>query len=143
MRHERIKQTVLKLYKRYGTRNPFVLAECMGILVKKEKLGTLDGYYTKKYRIKQIHINESLSENELAFTCAHELGHALLHPDANTPFLTKHSYLSIDKYEIEANKFAIELLVPDEAFLEYQDCTVDQMARSLGYHKKLIELKLQ
>lgn len=95
----------------------------------------------KKYRIKIIHINSSLSESEQRFACAHELGHALLHPDANTPFLTKYTYLSVDKYEIEANKFALELLVPDELLLEYQDCTIDQVARATGYQKNLIELR--
>lgn len=143
MRQERIKQTVLKLLKRYGTQDPFILADYMGILVSKEDLGTLSGYYTKKYRIKHIHVNASLTETELVFACAHELGHAILHPDANTPFLTKHTYLSIDKYEIEANKFAIELLLSDDTLLEYQNCTIEQVVRSLGYHKKLIELKLR
>ena len=63
--------------------------------------------------------NTDLSESEQRFSCAHELGHALLHPDANTPFLTKYTYLSVDKYEIEANKFALKLLIPDELLFEY------------------------
>lgn len=84
-----------------------------------------------------------MSESEQCFACAHELGHALLHPDANTPFLTKYTYLSVDKYEIEANKFALELLVPDELLLEYQDCTIDQVSRAIGYQRNLIELRMK
>jgi len=57
--------------------------------------------------------------------------------------LTKYTYLSVDKYEIEANKFALELLVPDELLLEYQDCTIDQVARATGYQKNLIELRMK
>lgn len=141
MNSDRIKSIVRRLSRKHNTRDPFILADAFGILTVTEPLGALNGYYTKKYRIKTIHINSSLSESEQRFACAHELGHALLHPDANTPFLTKYTYLSVDKYEIEANKFALELLVPDELLLEYQDCTIDQVARATGYQKNLIELR--
>lgn len=141
MNSDRIKSIVRRLSRKHNTRDPFILADAFGILTVTEPLGALNGYYTKKYRIKIIHINSSLSESEQRFACAHELGHALLHPDANTPFLTKYTYLSVDKYEIEANKFALELLVPDELLLEYQDCTIDQVARATGYQKNLIELR--
>lgn len=143
MNSDRIKSIVRRLSRKHNTRDPFILADAFGILTVTEPLGALNGYYTKKYRIKIIHINSSLSESEQRFACAHELGHALLHPDANTPFLTKYTYLSVDKYEIEANKFALELLVPDELLLEYQDCTIDQVARATGYQKNLIELRMK
>lgn len=141
MNSDRIKNIVHRLFRKHNTRDPFILADALGILTIVEPLGALNGYYTKKYRIKIIHIN--ISESEQRFACAHELGHALLHPDANTPFLTKYTYLSVDKYEIEANKFALELLVPDELLLEYQDCTIDQVARATGYQKNLIELRMK
>ena len=118
----------------------------MGILLTFEPLGTLNGYYTKKYRIKHIHINERLSEPEQRFACAHELGHALLHPDSNTPFLTQNTYLSVDKLESEANKFAVEFLIPDDILCEYvydYGYTAEQIARILGYQKELIELRLK
>lgn len=143
MNSDRIKSIVRRLSRKHNTRDPFILADALGILTVTEPLGALNGYYTKKYRIKIIHINSSLSKSEQRFACAHELGHALLHPDANTPFLTKYTYLSVDKYEIEANKFALELLVPDELLLEYQDCTIDQVARATGYQKNFIELRMK
>ena len=70
-------------------------------------------------------------------------GQALLHPDANTPVLTKYTYLSVDKYEIEANKFALKLLIPDELLFEYQDCTINQVARTIGYQKNFIALRMK
>lgn len=88
MNSDRIKSIVRRLSRKHNTRDPFILADALGILTVTEPLGALNGYYTKKYRIKIIHINNSLSESEQRFACAHELGHALLHPDANTPFLT-------------------------------------------------------
>lgn len=146
MNSERIKHTVTALCRRYNSRDPFLIATDMGILLTFEPLGTLNGYYTKKYRIKHIHINERLSEPEQRFACAHELGHALLHPDSNTPFLTQNTYLSVDKLESEANKFAVEFLIPDDILCEYvydYGYTAEQIARILGYQKELIELRLK
>ena len=50
------------------------------------------------------------------------------------------------KTEIEANKFAVEFLIPDELLTEYfryQEYSIEQMARFLGYQKELIELRLK
>lgn len=76
-------------------------------------------------------------------TCAHELGHSILHQSANTPFLKSFTYLPVDKMEIEANKFAIELLLSDDMILDFQDYTLEQIARFTGYCKELIELKFK
>ena len=78
-----IKKRIAYLKKKYCTSNPFKLADILGILVIKEDLGNIEGYYNKQLRQKQIHINCNLSEKDMLFTCAHELGHALLHPDSN------------------------------------------------------------
>ena len=48
--------------------------------------------------------------------CAHELGHAVLHTHANTPFLRKNTFFSVDKLEIEANTFAALLLIDKRPF---------------------------
>ena len=77
------------------------------------------------------------------FTCAHELGHAVLHPDASTPFLKAKTFLSIDKMEIEANTFAVNLLISDQKISENSRLTADQLSRLLGYKKELIELRLK
>ncbi|WP_418534933.1 ImmA/IrrE family metallo-endopeptidase [Gallintestinimicrobium sp.] len=80
----------------------------------------------------------SLSESEQRFACTHELGHVPLHPDANTPFLTKYTYLSVDKYEIEANKFALELLIPDELLSHLKPIDTDYLYRSQEWLCKYI-----
>lgn len=77
------------------------------------------------------------------FTCAHELGHAILHPDASTPFLRSKTLLSVDKMEIEANTFAVELLIPNELIEENNNLTSEQLSRLLGYEQSLIELRLK
>ena len=146
MNSELIKHKVESLCRKYNSRDPFLIANDMGILLTFEPLGALNGYYTKKYRIKHIHINERLSRQEQHFTCAHELGHAILHPDSNTPFLTKNTSLSVKKLEAEANKFAVEFLIPDDILCEYvydYGYTTEQIARILGYQKDLIDLRLK
>jgi len=86
-----ILQTIKSLCSKAGTRDPFTIAEYLHIIVLQENLGSIRGYYNVVSRQKFIHINENLSDEEQCFTCAHELGHALLHPKANTPFLRENT----------------------------------------------------
>lgn len=135
-----IRKKTRSLKKKYGTNNPFDIAQHLGIKVIFEPLGSISGYYNKQLRMKQIHINHDLSEHDQLFTCAHELGHAIMHPDANA---RKRTGLLISKMEIEANKFATELLIDDEVFLEFQEFTTNQIALALGYSEELIRLRLK
>lgn len=138
-----IKDTVLYLIQKYNTSNPFELADALKIAVFYEDLGTINGYYNNPVRMKQIHINSSLNHHDAKYTCAHELGHAIMHPNASTPFLRSKTLLSVDKLEAEANTFAVNLLIPDETIAENQNYTIEQLSRLLGYHQSLIELRLK
>lgn len=136
--------TYLKRY--YKTENPFDIIRAKKILLLSEELGLIRGYYNLVLRQKQIHINCNLEGLQRTFTVTHELGHAIRHPKSNTPFLLANTYQSVDRLEIEANKFAVEFLISDDILLEclrYQDYTIEQTARILGYHKELIELRLK
>lgn len=138
-----IQNVISCLIKKYKTNNPFKIADMLNISIFYEELGTINGYYNKPLRMKQIHINDALSENMKKFTCAHELGHALLHPDVSTPFLRSQTLLSVNKMEIEANTFAVKLLIPDDIIRENRDLTTQQLSRLLGYEQALIELRLK
>ncbi|MBN6885366.1 Zn-dependent peptidase ImmA (M78 family) [Cytobacillus horneckiae] len=107
---------VQKLTKRFNTNCPFKLAEALGIHILFEDLGSTLGYYNQHFRIKIIHINQNESEQKQEFICAHELGHAILHPQANTPFLKRYTLYSTDKMELEANLFAVGLLFSNEKY---------------------------
>ncbi|MER2048187.1 MAG: ImmA/IrrE family metallo-endopeptidase [Solibacillus sp.] len=139
-----IKKVVKELIKKHGSSNPFKLANLLGIVVVFEPLGSIYGYYSRSHRTKVIHINENLPFNKQFSTCAHELGHAILHPEENTAFLKKHTLLSTDKIEIEANTFAIELLLPDELFLEQYDSnfTIYDAIETNGIPIELLALKI-
>lgn len=105
---------IKKLVKTYGTRDPFRLAEKIGVIVLEEDLGHIYGYYNREVRIKTIHINSRMSEEDRLLTCAHELGHSILHSSENTPMLSKASIVSELKIEKEANYFATRLLIDQE-----------------------------
>ena len=75
------------------------------------------------------------------FVCAHELAHSILHADLNVPKLTRYTMFSRDKFERQANAFAVELLLPDELLREYPDCSIYQLAASYGVPQDFVELK--
>lgn len=141
-----IRGEVAYLKRYYKTENPFDIIRAKNILLLSEELGLVRGYYNLVLRQKQIHINCNLEGVQRQFTATHELGHAVIHPKSNTPFLLANTYQSVDKMEIEANKFAVEFLISDDTlyeYLKYQECTIEQTAQILGYHKELIELRLK
>lgn len=139
-----IKQFVRSLAAENGTFNPFEIAENKGIIIQMEPLGTIRGYYSKALRTKFIHINCDLDEYQQKFTCAHELGHALLHPDLSTPFLRESTLFSVDKLEVEANRFAACLCYPPNLLAEeYEGCTTAQIAEILNLPLPLIEYTLK
>lgn len=116
----RIKKTALRLVRKYKTRCPFQISEHKNIPVIKEPLGSIYGYTHTYKRIPIIHINSDLDRPMQRFVCAHELGHIILHPTVNTPFMKAQTLFSIDKFEKEANIFAVELLMPDDAVREHE-----------------------
>lgn len=135
------KKIATKLIKKFHTNCPFHLARVMGVVILFERLGNTLGYFNQYKRIKIIHINQDLSEAEQLFTCAHELGHSILHPAVNTPFLKRNTLFSISKIEKEANEFAVELLMPDALLCDQQDISIHQTAAACGVPSELIYLK--
>lgn len=138
-----IKEYALKIAEKHETTNPFEIARRKNIIVLFEDLGNTLGFYNTYKRFKFIHINNQIDGNTQRFVCAHELGHALLHPKANTPFLRNKTFFSVDRLEIEANTFAIELLLPDEMISEYQDTnlSIQEIAEIYGIPESFARLK--
>lgn len=136
-----IKKAVESLCCRFDTREPFILAKQKGIIIRYEPLGAIRGFYNKCYRQKFIHINNELPEHHRRMVCGHELGHALMHADANTPFLREYTLFSVSKLENEANQFMVHLLYPDIIFREYINFTIPQVAQLLGLDEDLVKYK--
>lgn len=137
---------VEELKKKYGTNDPFELAKYLNIIVLYEELGEIKGYYNKYVRQKFIHLNTNLNEYERSFTCGHELGHAVMHPNSNTPFLRENTLFSVERLEIDANQFSVDLIIDTDKIkelLEERFYTIEQVSNYFGIDKKIIEYKIK
>jgi len=140
-----IYKTVNRLSRKFYTQDPFEIAQSLNIIILFESLKGIRGYYSSLKRIKFIHINQELDEYSQKFTCAHELGHAVLHPTSNTPFLRETILFSINKMETEANRFAISLLYMDdevEELTKIYQYTTSQIVRLWGVPESLAEYRV-
>lgn len=138
-----IKSNVNQLVEKYYTNDPFKIAKYLGIQIVFELLGNALGYYSKHFRVPIIHINQNADRQSQFFIAAHELGHAVQHPDTNTSFLKIHTLFSTEKIEVEANTFAVELLLPDDLFLENNESsfTIYDAVKEKGVPIELLSLK--
>ena len=137
-----IKRQVSQLVRKYQTRDPFEMIKGMNVILVHYPLEGVRGFYQYFQRNNIIYLDERLSETEQRFVLAHELGHMFLHKKANAIFMDTRTQLNTDNFELEANLFAMELLLPDSFLDEYRDFTIDQISRMTGYHKRLIELRI-
>ena len=135
----RIKKTIRQLVRKYKTNCPYELAAGKQIIVRFEPLGEIYGFFHTYRRIPFITINRELDEPMRRFVCAHELGHAILHPRLNTPFLRANTLFSVDRIEREANEFAAELLIPDEVLHEHR--TLQEAAAACHVPEEIAKLK--
>lgn len=137
-----IKKIVSYYKRKTGTSDPFAIADQLGILYQLCNL-QFEGCYMFLKNHRYIFINKNLSEHEKRLVMAHELGHAILHRKENCYFIRNKTLLLNSKKEIEANKFAMELLLSDSFLEEYGEFTVEQISRMTGYEQKLIQLKIE
>ena len=138
-----IKARVDKLVRKYKTRDPFEMIKGMNVILVLYPLEGVRGFYQYFQRNNIIYIDETLSEHDKSFVLAHELGHMMLHKKSNAIFMDTRTQFKTSRYETEADKFAVELLIPDDSLHEYDECTVSQISMIYGYHKRLIELRLK
>lgn len=137
-----IKQLIHNLDKKYKTLDPYELAEAMGIIIHRMELGNTRGFCYTSRRIKQIILNNNLPEWTERFVLAHEIGHLVMHPKHSAPFLQS-TFFSMDKFEIEANKFATELIIPDDELMDMYEYTVDELSALYGLPREIIELRFR
>lgn len=110
-----------KLTREYKTRDPFEICAALGIRVRYMDLGTgIKAYYYYKSRIRNIVLNNRVSELIQRILAAHELGHDRLHRDMAMlrGFQEIALFDSVNKAEYEANLFAAEFLIDDDELLD-------------------------
>lgn len=107
-----VPSAVAKLSKLHSSHDPFKIANDLDIQILTNDFGDdVFGFYNKVSRIKFIHLNSRLTEDETRFVCAHELIHAVFHPNENTPQLSRINLNSTSKIEAQANCGATCLLI--------------------------------
>ena len=129
----------------YSTRDPFSIAEAEGVRVCFYDLGSLNGMYTVLGGVSFIAISSALAKSEARLVCAHELGHHFLHKSLaeNTALADSALFAGGGRLEYEANVFAAELLVSDDALCEAVKICPDIAcaASELDVHPEIIAVK--
>lgn len=138
-----IKKKADELARRFQTRNPFEIIRGLNVILVFAPLIGTRAFYQYFQRNNIIYIDENLSHHEQMFECAHEMGHMFLHKKANSIFMDTRTGFITNRYEKEADTFAMDLLVGDNILAEYQEYSMEQLSRLLGYEQRLIELRLK
>ena len=148
MSAEHLSKVGSNLVKRFDTRDPFRIAQELGIEVLFcDNLSHLKGMYRVIKRNRFIFINKDLSPQKQRIVCAHELGHDQLHRhlakgNALQEFML---YDMTTKPEYEANIVAAEILLDTDEILEYiyqYGYTSEQIARAMHTDINLVALKI-
>ena len=129
---------VKSLYRKYGTANPFLIAQGLKIKVLTVPLEGVRGYYHYFRRNHFIYLADSLEEPQRTFICAHELGHYFLHSRINTVIMDRYTFCPKNKFENEANGFAVALLTYDLDSFEYEDLPRDRILLRLGVPLEIV-----
>ena len=133
--------------------DPVSLAESYGIEVSATPLLDVDGKIEKvsddKYKITY---NSSTHKNRQRFTVAHELGHFLLKhlDDSNKMLRDPRKNFSSENYdlkEVEANKMAASILMPQETLehliYDLGHTDLDELATILGVSTVALHYRLK
>ena len=137
-----------ELKSKYETDDPFEIADNMKITVSFSDLPeSVRGFYFRVGKYKIICINNELDYDERKVTCAHELGHAVLHDDMNVVFMTQNTNMAIEKYEREADYFCACLLIGKSDFRKLcegrEQLTVSQISAITHLPERIVMLRLE
>ena len=146
----KLKRMAESLVRKYKTRNPFDIAQALGYEVVYAPLKGVRGFYQQLKRCTIIYIADDLPYWDAAFVCAHEIGHVLLHRGCNRIFMDTQAFFKVNTYEIEADKFALNLTWSDDDVVCFFWLPVESFADAAGvsteiaqYRMDMVDLKSQ
>lgn len=142
-----IYESAEKYIRCFGTRDPFAIADGLGIEVLfRNDFSKLKGLYRVVQRNRFIFLNDNLPEQVQTLVCAHELGHDAHHRGLadDSPFREYVLYSMNTRPEYEANLFAASLLLPDNKVYEYscEGYDVVQIAAMMNTDINLMLIKM-
>ncbi|MPM80305.1 hypothetical protein SDC9_127352 [bioreactor metagenome] len=132
---------VKKLYRRFKTTDPFRIAKGLNIKIITAPLLGVRGYYHYFRRNHYIYLADALDEAQRTFICAHELAHYLFHRRINTVFMDRYTFCPKNKYENEANAFAVALLTYNIDLSDYDGYCKEKVLLSLGVPTDVAKLR--
>ena len=146
---EYISRVANELTRKYHTRDPYELCGALGVRVRYKDLGRdVKAYYFYQSRIRNIVINQRVSDTTRRILVSHELGHDRLHKD----IAMLRGFQEIELFdmarpaEFEANIFAAELLIDDGellALLNDRDKSFFDVAGELYVPAPLLDFKFR
>lgn len=145
--NESITRRAMELQRRFETRDPFRIAEQLGIdVIYTDQLKRLKGMYRVIKRNRFIILNSKNSGHLNRIVCAHELGHDQLHRKfAGEQALQEFELYDMSTHrEYEANIFVAGLLIDRDELLEMiaEGCDVVQIAAATETDINLVALKV-
>ena len=139
-------EVVEELKEKYGTTDPFVLCEYLGVKVSISPLGSLKGLYTYIDNEPVIIISSTIKRIPQLLVCGHELGHHVLHSNiAMQGALREFTFFNMrDKTEAEANRFLANLNIDDDELdaLFREGRSVAEAAQILCFPEELLNIKI-
>ena len=142
-------KVVDRLISKCGTRDPFEICRALDIEIYYKNLGdTAKALYFRDSRMRQICLNNRITETVLRVLLWHELGHDRLHQD----IIVLKGFRKVDTIsleipvEYEANLFAAEGILSDNDvlyLLYYDDRNLFSIASELYVPYPLLEFKLR
>lgn len=127
---------------RYKTRDPYEIADYLGIIVIVKPLGKLRGFAQNVARCKLVYINENLDEMQQKLVCAHEIGHFIMHKGYNRIFMDSCTFTETGRFETEAHRFSVDLLYDDSDLQQFLGYDMSTVADCLGVSYQLAEYRM-
>lgn len=142
-----IYESVMRLVRRYKTRDPEQIARLLGIeVIYNPDFSRLKGFYIVMNRKRYIVVNDNLDDSQKKIVLSHELGHDRLHRrlagDAGLQEFVLYDMKSRPEYE--ANLFAAELLLDDGEILELAGAgyDIEEISKILETDINLVAIKV-
>lgn len=140
MKQKRIAESLVRKYK---TRDPFRIAKELGYVVVRTSLQEIRGFWHHTQRQHIIFVDDALPEPVARFVCAHEIGHVLMHRGYNRIYMDSNTYFPTNRQEIEADRFAVDLLYDDDDLRFFADYPIQLAADYMGTSVSLAEYRMK
>lgn len=137
-----------QIYRRCGTRDPYRIAQELGIQIMECPFSKQRGAYKVIKRNRFIFVRQDLHQVMKDIVIFHEIGHDVLHRNEATKVGGFQEFeifnMRDNRMEYEANVFASQLALDESDFLDYceRGYDVQQIARAMNSDINLVALKV-